>query len=546
MTSLFAAADQSNLLPLIATGVFFIILLGIAAWGMTKTKTTDDFFLGGRTLGPWILGISYGTAYFSAVVFIGFAGQYGWLCSYKSFWAGIMNGIVGSLLAWLVLGKPTRTMTRRLNASTMPEFFVKRFQSNGMKIFGALIIFIFLLPYSAGVFAGLTYLFQEVFHVSMTTALTVVVAITGLYLVFGGYKATARIDFLQGMIMFFGVLVMVIFVLRYFSGIEGVNGVGDAIAKSTQYYHERLEGTRSAVQTNPFKPIPGVLFWSVVFMTSVSPWGMPQMVHKYYAIKDEKQIKIGAVICCVFALLVGGAAYFIGAFSHLLPEDVLQSTLLPDQSAIDVQKLVPTILVMALPNWFLAIVLLLILSASMSTLCALALTSSAALSIDLFKGYIAPKAPEKTQLHVFRICCAIFIVLSYLVALNNPTWIVALTSLCWGVVCGSFMAPYMYGIFWRGTTKAGAIAGMASGALISNALYWGVFFHSGAQVAKMYSPLIASIAMVAPFLVVPVVSLCTKKYDPEFIANAFDKLPDKQQVEASAEKNDAKQEAANA
>ena len=258
-------------------------------------------------------------------------------------------------------------------------------------------------------------------------------------------------------------------------------------------------------------------------MSSMATWGMPQMVQKYYAIKDENQIVKGSIVCFAFAMVVGVAAYSIGAFSHLMPADQIQGVLNP-KGQIDVNQLVPSILVVALKDcaWFLAIVLLLVLSASMSTLCSLALTSASALSVDVVKGYVAPNAKEKTHLIVFRVCCAFFVLGSYLITLFNPSWIVALTSLTWAVVAGGFLAPYVYGLFWKGTTKAGAIAGMATGLIVSNALYWGLFFGQSPQVAKTYSPIVASIAMILPFFVVPPVSWVTKKLDPELVKKAFE------------------------
>jgi SSS family solute:Na+ symporter len=537
MSFLFAAETVSQgvpLFPLVVTGLFFFAILAIAAWGMTKTKNVDDFFLGGHLLGPWILAISYGAAYFSAVIFIGFAGTYGWQCSFKSLWIGIGNAVVGGLLAWLVLGKQTRKMTRRLGASTMPEFFKERYGSHRMKCFGAVAIFIFLLPYSAGVFGGLTYLFQAVFHIDMKVALTVITAITGVYLVLGGYKAAARIDFLQGMIMFVGAIAMVMLVWRYFA--VQTDGYGVAVADAIDAFKARGAIAETPVAEGGLggKPVSNLLFWSVVFMSSIATWGMPQMVQKYYAIKDENQIVKGSVVCFVFALVIGVAAYSIGSFSHLMSPEQLQGTLNP-QGQIDVNRLVPTMLVDAFTNcsWFLAIVLLLVLSASMSTLCSLALTSASALSIDFFKGYAAPNAKDKTYLLVFRVSCALFVLGSYLIAFFQPSWIVALTSLTWGVVAGAFLAPYVYGLFWKGTTKAGAIAGMATGLVVSNALYWGLFFGQSPAAAKMYSPIVASIAMILPFFVVPPVSWMTKKLDPELVKKAFED-PSEEEVKAEA------------
>ena len=256
---LFAAQEtQRSLFPLIVTGVFVLVILSIAAWGMKKTSNTNDFFLGGSALGPWILALSYGAAYFSAVVFIGFAGVYGWSVSFRSLWIGLMNGVVGSLAAWLVLGPATRRMTRRLDAATTPAFFLERYGSKGMKIVGAVVVFLFLLPYSASVFAGLTYLFKEVFNVSMTTALTMITVTTGVYLVMGGYKAAARIDFIQGTIMFFGALSMVWFVFSYFA--KDLGSYADVVENAVKLYRGRLEGVVDPIQSTPIKPMPDWLF----------------------------------------------------------------------------------------------------------------------------------------------------------------------------------------------------------------------------------------------------------------------------------------------
>ncbi|MDD3585959.1 MAG: hypothetical protein PHQ75_02140 [Thermoguttaceae bacterium] len=501
-------------LPFVLTLIFFVALLVIAAWGMKRTNNINDFFLGGTTLGPWILAISYGTAYFSAVVFIGFSGQYGWLCSYKALWVGVLNAVGGGLLAWLVLGKRTRQMTRRLNAMTMPEFFSARYNTNGMKVVSALIIFIFLMPYSASVFAGLSYLFQNVFGIELWIALTVTTLFTGVYVVMGGYTAAARIDFLQGMIMFFGTLLMVWFVFAKFGGPEA------AIARVNELYAQRtaMDSGELAI-----KPIPNIIFWSVVFMTSFAPWGLPQMVHKYYAIKDESQIMRGAIITLVFALMIGCAAYATGALSHLLPVEELDKAMVQVKgiATIDTNKLVPITLVYALPQWLLAIILLLVLSASMSTLSSLVLVSSSAVSIDLYKGYFAPDRSQKHYLWFMRVLSGLFILISYLIALFNPSWIVPLMSLSCGAVAGAFLSPYMYGLFWRGTTKMGAYAGMWTGLIVANGIYWGTFITWGAKYAKMYSPLAATFAIILPFFVVPVVSWMTRPVAPETVAKAF-------------------------
>lgn len=494
------------------TAAFFILLLGIAAWGMRNTNNVNDFFLGGHTLGPWILAVSYGAAYFSAVVFVGFAGQFGWKFGFHSLWVGLGNAVLGGGLAWLVLGFRTRRMTHNLKAMTMPEFFAARFETNGMKVISALIIFIFLLPYSASVFKGLAYLFEITLGkgVSYDGVLTVITFVCFFYVTFGGYKAIARIDFLQGMVMFVGSLLMVAVLIADFGG----------IAKVLETVPQRL-AERIALETGPEKIMaaPWYILPAVVFMTSFGVWGMPQMVHKYYAISDEKQIWRGAVITTIFALAIGCAAYMTGAMTHM-PESTAAYPPLKG-TGVDFDKLVPDLVNMKLHPVLMAVILLLVLSASMSTLSSLVLVSASAITIDLYKGYINPKVGKRSELYLMRTLCALFVLLSYLIALKQPSWIVTLMSVSWGSVAGAFLAPYMYGLFWKRTTKPGAYAGMLSGLLTSNGLVLYASYFLSPPFAQLLTPLFACIAMVVPFLIVPIVSLLTRPPKQDTIDAAF-------------------------
>lgn len=498
----------------IVLGAFIATLLAIAYWEMGKTKTTGDFLLGGKTFGPWILAVSYGTTYFSAVVFIGFAGQFGWTAGFGGLWIGLMNALVGGALAWLVLGRRTRHMTHNLNTMTMPEFFSARYGSVNMRWLMACVIFTFLIPYSASVFAGLGYLFKEVFHLTMPQVLTLICVVTGIYVFLGGYKAAARIDFFQGVVMFFGTLLMVYFVLRHFGGFsEAVSNANDAFAR-----HCADHGKEGATNFNSVEPVPNFVLWSVVFMTSVGAWGMPQMVHKYYAIKDESQIFRGAVVTTIFALVIGCGAYFCGAFSHLLEPGMLETKM---NGNFESSALVPIMLTESLPSVLMLVILLLVLSASMSTLSSLVLVSSSAVSIDLYKGFLAKNQSEKHYLWVMKFLSAVFIVISWVIALYNPSWIVALMSLSWGAIAGTFLAPYLYGLYWRGTTKMGAYAGMLTGFLTMNGIYWYRYFAISPNAAKGFAPVAASIAIVAPFVTVPIVSLITRPLPTEIVEKAF-------------------------
>ena len=502
-------------LPLLLTFAFFLLLLGIAAWGMRHTSNVSDFFLGGGTLGPWILSISYGAAYFSAVIFVGFAGQFGWKFGLHALWVGIGNAIIGGGLAWLVLGRRTRRMTRNLNAMTMPEFFSARYETNGMKVIAALIIFTFLLPYTASVFKGLAYLFEITLGtgISFEAMLTVITVVCFFYVTFGGYKAIARIDFLQGAVMFVGSVLMAWVLISQFGGLrEVLQGIPEKLAeRMTSPENENLR-----VVSPPWYLLP-----AVVFMTSFGVWGLPQMVHKFYAISSEKEIVRGAIITTIFALTIGGAAYLTGGMTHLMP---VSETFPPIKgSGVDFDKLVPDLINAKLPQLLMSLILLLVLSASMSTLSSLVLVSASAVTIDLYRGYVNPKADKRHELRLMRSLCGVFIFFAYIIAMKQPSWIVTLMSLSWGSVAGAFLAPYIYGLFWRRTTKLGAYAGVWTGLLVSNGGYLYVRSVYGVEASQNLSPVIASAAIILPFIAVPLVSLVTKPPRPETLELAFRK-----------------------
>ncbi len=476
--------------------VFFALMIGIGIWGMKKTSSLGDFFLGGRSIGPWISSVAYGTTYFSAVMFIGFAGKLGWGFGINVLWISAGNAFLGALLAWIVLARRTRRMTQNLDVMTMPEFLHERFQGRYMKMIAASVIFIFLLPYSASVFKGLAHLFEINFNMPYEYALLIMIGITGIYLVLGGYFAITLTDFIQGFIMIIGSIAMVAVLI-------GKTGSGTEIfQRLSEAYSAHMSGGKS----------PGMLLLaSLVFMTSMGAWGMPQMVQKFYAIKDESVIKKATIVTTVFAVIIVFSAYFTGALSHLFYDSI---PLVNGKPAFD--RLIPDLLTTHLPEGLMAIILLLVLSASMSTLSSLVLVSSSSVAIDLYKGHINPEISKKDSLAMMRFLSGLFIIISYFIARYEFGFIVTLMSLSWGAIAGAFMAPYFYGLYWKGATRAGAATGMVTGITLSVSL----FFYLGAD----KSPIASSIGMIVPFIVVPVVSWFTKKPDKELIDRAFENI----------------------
>ncbi|TYQ15820.1 UNVERIFIED_CONTAM: SSS family solute:Na+ symporter/sodium/proline symporter [Acetivibrio alkalicellulosi] len=490
-------------IKLVFLGLFAVVMISIGIYSKKKVNNVQDFLFGGRQMGPWISAFSYGTAYFSAVIFIGYAGRLGWNFGMSAVWIGIGNAIVGCLLAWLVLAKRTRKMTHELKASTMPEFFEKRYNSKAIKIVTSIIIFIFLVPYSASVYQGLSYLFVttigEPLGISFEVCMLAMAILTGLYLLLGGYVATAINDFIQGIIMIAGLLMMVFFIVNHTS----VGGLSEGISRLSAI----PEVGPDLVST--FGPQPMNLL-ALVILTSVGAWGLPQMIHKFYAIRDEEAIKKATIVSTVFAVIIAVGAYFIGTFGRLFVDT---SELMVD-GRLNLDNVVPIMLEKALPDYLMGIIIVLVLSASMSTLASLVLVSSSSISLDLIKGTLFKDMKKEKVMLIMRILCALFIALSFFVA-TQPSAILTLMSFSWGTVAGSFLAPFLYGLYWKGTTKAGAWAGIITG--FGCSVGGAIIYQMDARLA----PSIGAVAMLASLVAVPVVSFVTAKLPNAHLENVF-------------------------
>jgi SSS family solute:Na+ symporter len=487
---------SKSMISIIMLVGFFALMTGIGLWGMGRTKTLGDFFLGGRTMGPWISAIAYGTSYFSAVLFIGFAGKQGWLFGLNALWIALGNCLIGAMGAWLVLARRTRRMTQNLDTMTMPEFLQERYGARHLKPLAAAIIFFFLLPYSASVFKGLGHLFEAVFHISYDVALLLMIGFTGIYLVLGGYFAIAMTDLIQGAVMFIGAIAMVLVV--YSRGGSVITTLGQI----SQNYAAHI----------PPQAQPSLMtILSVVFMTSFGPWALPQMVQKFYAIKDEGMIKRATVVTTIFSAVIGFSAYLVGTSAHVFfTPDSLPKTA---SGAINFDLIVPLLLTRLLPELLLAVILLLVLSASMSTLSSLVLVSSSSVAIDLYPGRVEEGTGKDRSIAMMRFLSALFVIVSYFISRYQFDVIVTLMSLSWGAVAGSFGAAFIYGLFWKGATKAGAYAGMLSGLLAEILLFY--------LLGPAQSPLAASLAMLIPFAVLPLVSAFTQKPDKILLDRAY-------------------------
>ena len=483
--------------------LFFSIMVGVGIYARRHARSVDGFVLGGRSVGPWLTAFAYGTSYFSAVVFVGYAGQFGWKYGIASTWIGIGNALIGSLLAWVVLGRRTKVMTQHLKSRTMPDFFGERYGSNALKIAASVIVFVFLIPYTASVYNGLSRLFGMAFGIPYEYCVITMAVFTAVYVILGGNMATAINDFIQGIIMLIGIVAVIASVL------SGQGGFLDAVQKLAQIPSDiPVSLGQPGAFTSFLGPDP-VNLLGVVILTSLGTWGLPQMVGKFYAIKDEKSINTGAVISTLFAIVISGGCYFLGGFGRLFDNPELYNT---GTGAVIYDSIIPYML-STLSDLLIGIVVVLVLSASMSTLSALVLTSSSTMTLDLLKDNIIKNMSEKKQIVTMQLFIIFFIVVSVVMALDPPTFIAQLMGISWGALAGAFLAPFLYGLYWKRVTRAAVWASFIVGVGITV---------SNLFIGYIASPINAgAAAMIAGLVVVPVVSLVTPKQSKQKVDEIF-------------------------
>ncbi len=484
--------------------LFFGVMVGIGLYCRRHATNVEGFVLGGRSVGPWLTAFAFGTSYFSAVIFVGYAGQFGWNFGVASTWIGLGNAFIGSLLAWNVLGRRTRLMTQALSSKTMPDFFEKRFDSKALKIVASMIVFIFLIPYTASLYNGLSSLFNIAFAIPYWVCILAMAALTGVYVIFGGYMATAINDFVQGIIMLVGIVAVVFAVLGENGGFMASI---EALATSQNGGWE---------YTSFFGPDPFALI-VVVLLTSLGTWGLPQMIGKFYAIKSEGNIRKGTIISTVFAVIVAGGCYFLGGFGRLFltAEDV---------AAKGYDSIVPTML-SGLSPYIIGIVIVLVLSASMSTLSSLVLTSSSTLTLDVIIPARKKETTEKGKVLCLRLLVLFFIILSAAIAILKDTiwsdfvFIAQMMGVSWGALAGSFLAPFLYGLYWKKTTRPAVWTSFGFGVgmmLVQLMISMKWFTVSGVLGIVFKNSLYSGVfAMVGGLILVPIVSLLTQTCKPE-------------------------------
>jgi SSS family solute:Na+ symporter len=515
------------LIKILLTVIFLVIMVGVGFYSRRSAQNVDGFVLGGRNVGGWLTAFAYGTSYFSAVVFVGYAGQFGWKYGMSASWIGVGNAVIGSLLAWIILGRRTKLMTQHIQSRTMPDFFGTRYGDEGLRVIASIIAFVFLIPYTAGVYVGISKLFEMGFGIPYEYCAVTMAVLTAVYVILGGYKATAINDFIQGIIMLFGITTVIAVVLNSQGGLTAAVEKMAAMVPNTDDLTQKGAALYDNFQAGDFAswfgPNP-VSLLGVVILTSLGTWGLPQMVGKFYSITDENAIRRGTIISTIFAFIVAGGCYFLGGFGRLFVDTAFNS----EKGKFVYDNIVPSMLE-TLPDFLIALVILLVLSASMSTLAGLVLTSSSTMTLDLIyrdkksldgeveggeiDDIVAEKI-ERRKVVIMRVLIVFFIALSLMIALNPPQFIAQLMGISWGALAGAFLAPFMMGLYWKGVTPVSVWA----------CFVWGVGFTVINMLTgnSILNPIdCGAVAMLGGFIVVVLVSLVTPKMKSESVDQIF-------------------------
>ncbi len=505
-------------LDYVILALYAIGMVVIALYTRNRSKSVNDFLLAGKKgLNGWMSAFAYGTTYFSAVIFIGYAGNFGSKFGLAAVWIGIGNALLGALLAWLVLARRTKNMTTRLQAKTMPEFFEKRYGSKNLKLVSAVVIFLFLIPYSASVYNGLSSLFEIVFDIPGWIIMIILAALTALYLFFGGYFATALSDFIQGIIMLIGVVLMIVFFMSH----ENVGWNLSELVNNPELNWFTFESSNTGLYGNT------VSLLMLILLTSFGVWALPQTIHKYYAIRDKKAIMQGTIVSTIFALIIGFGAYFTGALSGLFKNELV---------GVSPDNVIPHMLNLVIPMGLMGVIAVLILSASMSTLSSVSLASASVVAVDIYKGKIQPNADDKKVNTIMRILCLVFIAISVVLAVLNEKFHIAaiayMMGISWGTLAGCFIGPYVLGVLWKGVTKPACWTSIISSLSLTVVLviFFGYHkngfdcsFGTALQTGVSCSPMIGVICMVFSLIITTVVSLFTRRPNDEILNEAFSK-----------------------
>lgn len=510
--------------------------VGYVAW--RRTKTADDYLVAGRETHPFIMALSYGATFISTAAIVGFGGTAG-VYGMGLLWLTFLNILVGIFIAFVFFGKRTRKMGHNLGALTFPEFLSKRFDSRFIQYFSGLVIFFGMTLYASVVLIGMARFAETTLSIDYNIALIVLALIVALYVIFGGIRGVMYTDALQGTIMFVGMFILLVATYWMLGGITDAN---QALTNLVNVVPAKATAAATATGFTGWTSMPalGSPFWWTLVSTLILGVGIgvlsqPQLVVRFMTVKSNKELNRAVLIGGIFILLMTGTAFIVGALSNVYFFDTVGKLAIQVTNG-NADSIIPAFITAAMPLWFAYLFMITLLSAAMSTLSAQVHTQGTALGRDIYETVTNKTAGASVM--VARLGIAIAMIIAVIMGFILPTNIIAVgTSMWFSITAAAFLSMYVFALFWKGCTKAGAISGLVVGTLIS--LFWLVFEYKKSAEALGIAKAITGHAMLSTslpwptvdpiiialpiaFVVTVVVSLLTKKPSKEHMEKCFE------------------------
>lgn len=523
--------------------IVLVLFLGIIGYlyylGKKNTQNSRDFNVAGRGMNSFTMALSYGATAVSTSVIVGFGGIAG-VYGMGMLWLTFLNISLGCLISFIFFGKRVRKIGAKIDVHTFPELLGRRYDSRFIQVMGGIVIFTFMPLYAAVVLIGASRFIENTFNVNFTFSLIVFSVVISIFVINGGLKGIMYAEVFQGSIIFIGMLILISLTYRMLGGIIPA--------------HQALTSLVSEIPKDLLKvghqgwtaiPASGSSMWFTLITTLILGVGigqlaLPQLAVRFMTIKSNKEINRGIMVLGIFFLVITGGVFTVGSLSNVYffkKAGELSIT----AAGGNTDNIIPIFINSAMPQWFVYIFVFSLLAAAMSNTSSQLHTLGTALSRDIagagFKIFKNNGSGDtKKQLFITKIGITIGIVLSMVVGYFLPPSIIAKgTTLFFGVCAAVFLPMYALGLFWKRTSKAGAVSGMVTGFITS--LFWMFFVHkSTASMLKLVvlltgkesilpfpwntiDPIIISFTL--SFIVTVLVSLFTKPVKKEILSIFF-------------------------
>jgi SSS family solute:Na+ symporter len=530
---------MNDLLILSIVVIIYLLLtgyVGYVAW--RRTKTADDYMVAGRETHPFVMALSYGATFISTAAIVGFGGTAG-VYGMGLLWLTFLNILVGIFIAFVFFGKRTRKMGHNLGALTFPEFLSKRFDSRFIQYFSGLVIFFGMTLYASVVLIGMARFAETTLSIDYNIALVVLAVIVALYVIFGGIRGVMYTDALQGTIMFVGMFILLVATYWMLGGVTDAN---QALTNLVNVVPAKATAAATATGFTGWTSMPalGSPFWWTLVSTLILGVGIgvlsqPQLVVRFMTVKSNRELNRAVLVGGIFILLMTGTAFIVGALSNVYFFETAGKLAMQVVNG-NADSIIPAFITAAMPLWFAYIFMIALLSAAMSTLSAQVHTQGTALGRDIYETLTNKKSGASVM--IARMGIAIAMIIAVIMGFILPANIIAVgTSMWFSITAAAFLSMYVFALFWKGCTKAGAISGLVVGTLIS--LFWLVFeYKKSAEalgIAKALTgnavlttalpwPTVDPIVIALPIalVVTVVVSLLTRKLSKEHMDKCFE------------------------